>query len=93
MLVSVKVVSWKASAPLKESIVPNVSLLAILVAHVKNLLGSMVIGRAKRAPHWGVQSRFRVIMYVGMSVVCQINCVGGITWTKHAHAQSQVLGC
>ena len=19
---------------------------------------------------------------------CQINCVGGITWTKHAHAQS-----
>ena len=24
-----------------------------------------------------------------MSVVCQINCVGGITWTKHAHAQSQ----
>ena len=29
-----------------------------------------IIGRAKRAPHWGVQSRFRVIyvyMYVGMS--------------------------
>ena len=44
-------------------------------------------------PHWGVQSRFRVIyvcIYVCMSVclVCQINCVGGITWTKHAHAQS-----
>ena len=49
-----------------------------------------VIGRAKRAPHWGVQSRFRVIyvcIYVymlsvrrSMSVVCQINCVGGITW-------------
>ena len=39
-----------------------------------------VIGRAKRAPHWGVQSRFRVI-YICMSVclVCQINCVGGIT--------------
>ena len=34
-----------------------------------------------------------IYMYVGMSVVCQINCVGGITWTKHAHAQSQVLGC
>ena len=28
-----------------------------------------------------------------MSVVYQINCVGGITRTKHAHAQSQVLGC
>ena len=43
-----------------------------------------LVGRAKRAPHWGVQSRFRVIyvyMYVCMSVclVCQINCVGGIT--------------
>ena len=30
-----------------------------------------VIGRVKRAPHWGVQSRFRVIyiyVYVGLSV-------------------------
>ena len=49
-----------------------------------------VIGRAKRAPHWGVQSRFRVIyIYVHVSVVCQINCVSGITRIKHAHAQSQ----
>ena len=37
-----------------------------------------VIGRAKRAPHWGVQSRFRVIYiysyiyYICVSVVCQI---------------------
>ena len=45
-----------------------------------------LVGRAKRAPHWGVQSRFHVIYicryvcrYVCMSVVCQINCVGGIT--------------
>ena len=30
----------------------------------------VVIGRAKRAPHWGVQSRFRVIYNV--SVICQI---------------------
>ena len=35
------------------------------------------IGRAKRAPHWGVQSRFRVIyiyiyIYICVSVVCQI---------------------
>ena len=46
--------------------------------------GHTIIGRAKRAPHWGVQSRFRVIyicIYICMSVclVCQINCVGGIT--------------
>ena len=29
-------------------------------------------------------------IYVCMSVclVCQINCIGRITWTKHAHAQS-----
>ena len=31
-----------------------------------------------------------IYMSVGMSVVCKINCVGGIMWTKHAHAQSQV---
>ena len=52
---------------------------------------SIIIGRAKRAPHWGVQSRFRVIyiyIYVGMSVVVQ-KSVGGITWAKRAHAQSQ----
>ena len=33
-----------------------------------------IIGRAKRAPHWGVQSRFHVIyiyMLVCMSAVCQ----------------------
>ena len=48
------------------------------------------VGRAKRAPHWGIQSRFRVIyIYIYMlsvccmSVVCQINCVGGITWPTH----------
>ena len=30
-----------------------------------------LVGRAKRAPHWGVQSRFRVIYVVGMLyVVC-----------------------
>ena len=40
-----------------------------------------IIGRAKQAPHWGVQSRFHVIyICVGMSVVCQTNYVGGITW-------------
>ena len=32
-------------------------------------------------------------MYVGMSVclkkMCMTKCVGGITWSKHAHAQSK----
>ena len=38
---------------------------------------SFLVGRAKRAPHWGVQSRFRVIYiccrYVGMSYVCRMS--------------------
>ena len=29
-----------------------------------------------------------IYMYMSVCLVCQINCVGGITWTKHAHAQS-----
>ena len=34
----------------------------------------VIIGRAKRAPHWVLQSRFRVIyIYVGMSA---------LAWTK-----------
>ena len=38
-------------------------------AEARPLMGTIfvVIGRAKRAPHWGVQSRFRVIYVVGMS--------------------------
>ena len=53
-------------------------------SRVVAVLEGFLIGRAKRAPHWGVQSRFRVIyIYMlsvcRMSVVCQINCVGGIT--------------
>ena len=47
-----------------------------------------LIGRAKRVPHWGVQSRFRVI-YVGMYVCRGPKSVGGNTWAKRAHAQSQ----
>ena len=39
--------------------------------------GMRVIGRAKRAPHCGVQSRFR---YVDMYVCRVQKCVGGITW-------------
>ena len=34
----------------------------------------LVIGRAKRAPHWGVQSRFRVI-YICQYVVCRMSYV------------------
>ena len=50
---------------------------------------SKVIGRAKRAPHWGVQSRFRVI-YMSVCLSCVVQkSVGGITWAKRAHAQSQ----
>ena len=44
-------------------------------AEARPVMGTIfLVGRAKRAPHWGVQSRFRVIyiymciyMYIGMS--------------------------
>ena len=29
------------------------------------------------------------IYMLSVCLVCQINCVGGVTWTKHAHAQSR----
>ena len=49
-------------------------------SHVYGISEVYVIRRVKRAPHWGVQSRFRVIYIynVGMSVVSK-KCVGGIT--------------
>ena len=61
------------------------------------------IGRAKRAPHWAVQSRIRVIyIYICMSIcmstivygkhiqkICMLKCVGRVTWSKHVNAQSQ----
>ena len=38
------------------------------------ILQLVIIGRAKRAPHWGVQSRFRMIYVVGMSeYVCRMS--------------------
>ena len=52
----------------------------------------LIIGRAKRAPHWGVQSRFCVIyiyMYICACVCRGPKSVGGIMWAKRAHAQSQ----
>ena len=47
-----------------------------------------IIGWAKRAPHWGFQSRFRVIYMcrsVGMSVVSKMR---GRDYMAHTHAQS-----
>ena len=51
------------------------------LAHPVMWTSFLVIGRAKRAPHWGVQSRFRVI-YICMSVgmyVCRYVC---LSWSK-----------
>ena len=33
-------------------------------------------------------SRDIYIYMLSVCLVCQINCIGGVTWTKHAHAQS-----
>ena len=54
-----------------------------------------VVGRAKRAPHWGVQSRFRVIgeraKRARHSLVCSIENRGYIYyWASEA---SPTLGC
>ena len=65
---------------LKSSCILILNLLVFVIFRNELALKQMatiflVIGRAKRAPHWGVQSRFRVIyiyMSVCMSVVCQI---------------------
>ena len=51
-----------------------------------------IIGRAKRAPHLGCSieiSRDIYIMSVCMYVYRGPKSVGGITWAKRAHAQSQ----
>ena len=72
----------------KTAILPPLSKILNAALTVAATSNNLIIGRAKRASHWGVQSRFRVIyIYVytlsvcrSMSVVCQINCVGGITW-------------
>ena len=52
--------------------------------NTREMKGS-VTGRAKRAPHRGVQSKFRMI-YVGMSVVSKMR---RRNYMAHAHAQSQ----
>ena len=67
---------------------------AVMLVRIVMLVGgkdsNAVIGRAKRAPHWGVQSRFRVMYIYICACVCRgPKSVGGITWAKHAHAQSQ----
>ena len=66
-----------------ENVIPLIGLLFLLCLPVLSIfflktkrndlappvMGTIfLVGRAKRAPHWGVQSRFRAIyVYVGMS--------------------------
>ena len=55
----------------------NIAIIATFCVHLMSTVPGIapitnIIGRAKRAPHWGVQSRFRVIYIyyvVGMSYV------------------------
>ena len=44
---------------------------------------------SEASPTLGCSIEISRDIYICVSVVCQINCVGGITWIKHAHAQSQ----
>ena len=58
-------------------------LINIILRSPFNVLHSVLVGRAKRAPHWGVQSRFRVI-YIYVSVVVQ---------NAHAELRGQTRAC
>ena len=47
---------------------PLFSILFLKTNLARPVMGTIfLVGRAKRAPHWGVQSRFRVIYVGGMS--------------------------
>ena len=46
-------------------------------SYVHSIFG--IVGRAKQAPHWGVQSRFRVI-YIYLCVCRGPKCARRITW-------------
>ena len=53
-----------------------------------------IIGRVKQAPHWGVQSRFRVIYIIYVSVgwyVCRVQMCRR-NYVAHVHAQSHFGG-
>ena len=54
--------------------------------------GLVMFGRAKRAPHSGVQLRFHVIYMCQFVCLGMPKCMGGITLPKNTQAQSQVLG-
>ena len=60
-----------SSYELARPVMGTVFLVKLLFSPIVNKQ-TIVIGRAKRAPHWGIQSRFRVVCRsVCMSVVVQ----------------------
>ena len=79
-----------------ENVIPLSKLIGLLFLFCLPLL-SILFLKTKRNDHARpvMGTIFLVIIIieisrdVHVSVVCQINCVGGITWIKHAHAQSQ----
>ena len=69
-------------------------------AEARPVMGTifLVIGQAKLAPHWGVQSRFRMIYVVGMLYIVCLSYVKsrGITWNHVNQTRAcskSVLGC
>ena len=55
---------------------------------INTSLSNKLVGRAKQAPHWGVQSRFRVIyIYICVSPWAKMRTQNYVA--IHAHAQSQ----
>ena len=50
-------------------------LLSILFLKTTVMGTIFLVGPAKRAPHWGVQSRFRVIYIYIMYIICMLVCL------------------
>ena len=60
---------------------------------VKGGPGPPNIWASEASPTLGCSSVIYIynVYMLSVCLVCQINCVGGITWTKHVHAQSLFL--
>ena len=84
--------SYELARPIMGTIflVPTPGCIFLYVTTLQLLFQDPLIGRAKRAPHMGCSIEIsRDIMSVcRMSVVCQINCVGGITCGPRACSKS-----
>ena len=70
-----------------ENVIPLSKLIGLLFLFCLPLLSILFLKTKRNDLARPVMGTIFLVMSVCVSVVCQINCVGGITWTKHAHDQ------